>query len=245
MRVRAPVPASMMWRYSELGDSERPVGFKPQLALHLRRGLAAAGRRSAARTVTVCGTPVREKGPAINAWRRGNRTRSEAPNSFPTVVMEKEESFGLFTMRGDQSMCDYSLHLVASRPAKIGDKLVTTSSRSSITRGFAAIGEPNVAVCLLPGTEIAFDNAVQCDRLIGINILPRKKIGQRLARFGQINMDVPTIHHDALEFPDGQVVLLTRLCAGQRATVLQLPATAHPAAAKEVRPDLRERSRLA
>jgi hypothetical protein len=61
----------------------------------------------------------------------------------------------------------------------------------------------------------------------------------------QINMDVPTIHHDALEFPDGQVVLLTRLCAGQHATVLQLPATAHPAVVKEaVRPEVRERSRL-
>jgi hypothetical protein len=143
-------------------------------------------------------------------------------------------------------MCDYSLHLVTTRPAKIGDKLGTTNFRNSTTRGFAAVGEPNVAVCLLPGTEIAFDNAVQCDRLIGINILPRKKIGQRLARFRQINMDVPTIHHDALEFPDGRVVLLTRLCGGQRATVLQLPATAHPTTPKEaVRPGVRERSRLA
>ena len=53
-------------------------------------------------------------------------------------------------------MCDYSLHHVANRPAKVGDKLVTTKFRESSTRGFAAIGEPNVAVCLLPGTEIAF-----------------------------------------------------------------------------------------
>ena len=50
-------------------------------------------------------------------------------------------------------MCDYSLDLVASRPAKVGDELVTTKFKNSITRGFAAIGEPNVAVCLLPGTE--------------------------------------------------------------------------------------------
>jgi hypothetical protein len=55
-----------------------------------------------------------------------------------------------------------------------------------------------------------------------------KKIGQRLARFRQINMDNAVAHHDALEFPDGQVVLLTRLCVGQRATVLQLPAAARP-----------------
>jgi hypothetical protein len=53
-------------------------------------------------------------------------------------------------------MCDYSLDFVASRPAKVGDKLVTTKFQNSMTRGFAAIGEPNVAVCLLPGTEVAF-----------------------------------------------------------------------------------------
>ena len=53
-------------------------------------------------------------------------------------------------------MCDYSLHLVASRPAKVGDKLVTTRFNNSLTRGFAAVGEPHVAVCLLPGTEVAF-----------------------------------------------------------------------------------------
>src|SRR5437016_12938471 len=112
-------------------------------------------------------------------------------------------------------MCDYSLDLVASRPAKVGDKLVTTEFQNSMTRGFAGIGEPNVAVCLLPGTEIAFDASVECEPSFGIGILPNKKIGQRLARFRQINMDNAVTHHDALEFPDGQVVLLTRLCEGQ------------------------------
>ena len=49
-------------------------------------------------------------------------------------------------------MCDYSQHLVTSQPAKVGDKLVSTKPPPTpITRGFAAIGEPNVAVCLLPG----------------------------------------------------------------------------------------------
>ena len=59
-------------------------------------------------------------------------------------------------------MCDYSLHHVATRPAKIEDKLVATKFPNSITRGFAAAGEPHVAVCLLPGTEIAFDENVEC-----------------------------------------------------------------------------------
>jgi len=120
-------------------------------------------------------------------------------------------------------MCDYSLHHVASRPAKIEDKLVVTKFNNSITRGFAAVGEPHVAVCLLPGTEIAFEENVECEPLFGTGILPNKKISQRLARFRQINLDNAVTHHDALEFPDGQVILLTRLCEGQRATVLQLP----------------------
>src|SRR5262249_39547236 len=75
---------------------------------------------------------------------------------------------------------------------------------------------------------------------------PTRKSGQRLARFRQINMQNAMIHHDALEFPDGQVVLLTRLCEGQRATVLQLPIGAHPGTAGEaVRREVREPSLLA
>jgi hypothetical protein len=130
-------------------------------------------------------------------------------------------------------MCDYSLHHVATRPAKLEDKLVTTKFTNSITRGFAAVGEPHVAVFLLPGTELAFEENVECEPSFGIGILPNKKIGQRLARFRQINTDNAVTHHDAFEFPDGQVVLLTRLCEGQRATVLQLPAGTRSAPAQE------------
>lgn len=119
-------------------------------------------------------------------------------------------------------MCDYSLHHVASRPAKLQDKLTTTKFGNSITRGFAAVGAPDVAVCLLPGTEIAFDRNVECQPAFGF--LPGKKIGQRLARFRRVNPENPSAHHDALEFPDGQVVLVTRLRPGQVATVLQMPA---------------------
>src|SRR5579871_704594 len=59
------------------------------------------------------------------------------------------------------NMCDYSLHNVASRPARVGDKLTTTRFPHTMTCGFCAIGEPNVAVCLLPGTEIAFEAEVE------------------------------------------------------------------------------------
>jgi hypothetical protein len=121
-------------------------------------------------------------------------------------------------------MCDYSLHQIASRPAKVADKLVTTEFANSITRGFAAVGQPDVAVCLLPGTELAFDDNVQYQRLIGF--FGKAHVDHKVARFRQFEMDNPHVHHDALEFPDGEIVKVTRLVAGQTATILQLPAAA-------------------
>jgi len=123
-------------------------------------------------------------------------------------------------------MCDYSLHHVASRPAVVGDKLISTGFSRSGTRGFAAIGEPDVAVCLLPGTELAFEAEVRYEHPFD-RLMPGLQfgfVGESLARFRQVNMQRPLAHHDALEFANGQIVLVTRLLSGQRATVLQLPA---------------------
>ena len=119
-------------------------------------------------------------------------------------------------------MCDYSLHQVASRPARLGEKLVTTRFANSITRGFASVDDPGVAVCLLPGTELAFEQQVRCET----GIVFAWSVGHAVAKFQQINKGQSDVHHDALEFPDGNIVLLTNLCKGQRATVLQLPARA-------------------
>ena len=133
-------------------------------------------------------------------------------------------------------MCDYSLHNVVSRPAKVDDKLVTTKFDNCMTRGFAAVGEPNVAVCLLPGTEIAFEKNVEHDR--SISLLPSVRLAEKTARFRQVNKDKSHVHHDALEFPDGTVVLLTQLCEGQHATVLQLPASRHATTEEQKRVSL-------
>ena len=121
-------------------------------------------------------------------------------------------------------MCDYSLQFVASRPAMVGDELVSTKFTNAITGGFAAVGEPSVAVCLLPGTEVAFVKEVEYEHGFFPILKRAKKVGEKVARFRQVNTDEPHVHHDALEFPDGQIVLVTRLCEGQRAIVLQLPA---------------------
>jgi hypothetical protein len=120
-------------------------------------------------------------------------------------------------------MCDYSLHAVASRPAKVGEILITTSF-SGGTRGFAAEGEPNVAVCLLPGTELAFDQNVKHDQ----SWIWTKATNFRVARFRKIDQQNAYRHHDALELPDGHVLLVTHLSSGQSATVLQLPVTHQP-----------------
>jgi hypothetical protein len=119
-------------------------------------------------------------------------------------------------------MCDYSLHNVASRPAKVGDKL-TTRDFGTGTRGFAAEENAGVAVCVLPGTELAFAKPIAYG-LGGLLGWGRKKLDHRTAIFRQINKERVAAHHDALEFPDGQVVLLTSLTEGQDAVVLQLPA---------------------
>jgi hypothetical protein len=119
-------------------------------------------------------------------------------------------------------MCDYSLHHVASRPARVGDKLTSISFFNSGTRGFAAVEEPKVAVCLLPGTELAFDANIQCEGVYGFGF---KQLQHKVARFRQVDLHQPNVHHDALELPDGQIVKLTTLREGQRATVLQMPVS--------------------
>ena len=123
---------------------------------------------------------------------------------------------------GSSEMCDYSLHSVRSRSAKVGDKL-TTHDFGTGTRGFAASEDMNVAVCVLPGTELSFAEEVKC-LPTGLIAWRDKVIEHKTAIFRQINKDKVAAHHDALEFPDGQIVLLTFLCEGQQATVLQLPA---------------------
>ena len=84
-------------------------------------------------------------------------------------------------------MCDYSLHSVASRPAKVGDKL-TTWDFGTGTIGFAAAENARVAVCVLPGTELAFSKPVECGPgdLMGWG---RKTLNHRTAIFRQINKE--------------------------------------------------------
>lgn len=131
-------------------------------------------------------------------------------------------------------MCDYSLKTTMSRPAKVGDKLTTRDFRTG-TRGFATQENPAVAVCVLPGTELAFGKEVAV--VYRLQWTQQRTFGHTTAIFRQINKDIPHTHHDALEFSDGEVVLLTSLLEGQEATVLQLPAA--PATETEIKEQMR------
>ncbi|MEH2499721.1 hypothetical protein V1294_006200 [Bradyrhizobium sp. AZCC 1678] len=123
-------------------------------------------------------------------------------------------------------MCDYGLHAVGSRAAKVGDRLISTRFPGTETRGFAAVGEPGVAVCILPGTELSFERKIETVHAFA-PLCPSFGFGmqgEQLARFRRVASRQPHVHHDALELANGRIVLVTRLREDQRASVLQLPA---------------------
>ncbi|HUO50325.1 MAG TPA: hypothetical protein VMU25_02050 [Candidatus Paceibacterota bacterium] len=117
-------------------------------------------------------------------------------------------------------MCDYSLHAVASRPAQVGEALVTTVFRGTITRGLAAEHDCTTAVCLRPGTEVAFTRKAKAE---GWLWFWPKRIGSNVATFCQVNLDRPDVHHDAFRFSNGEIVRVNDLLPGQCVKVLQLP----------------------
>lgn len=132
-------------------------------------------------------------------------------------------------------MCDYSLHAVASRPAKVGETLVSSRFRGSATLGFASPEEPGVAVCLLPGTELAFERNVKYQG----GWFKSHTVNFNVAVFCKIEPEVPCQHHDALAFPDGNTVLVNSLVKGQRVRVLQLPVSGNELPSRHLKEEAR------
>ncbi len=126
------------------------------------------------------------------------------------------------TVKGE-AMCDFSLKSVKSRAANVADKLITKNFGTG-TKGFADPADLDTAVCVLPGTEIAFDDVVV--KATGSFFVGwgKETTTHKTAIFRQINKESEHMHHDCLEFPDGTQTLLTQLEDGQYATILQLPA---------------------
>lgn len=140
-------------------------------------------------------------------------------------------------------MCDYSIVSTRSRPARAGES-VKTHDFGNGTSGFAPALDKRkfmnaTAVCLLPGTEIAFLKSVQ----VKANLTPReaevrgeKRVINMVpqgtdctATFIQVNAGIEETHHDAVEFPDGSIVLVTCLQEGQEARIVTPPKRAQRA----------------
>src|SRR4029077_13275381 len=190
------------------------IGLRPALLFFSFTGVNTAASISARKLSNGTTRAIISSGSPFAVIAASRRSASKNPNCpiVPTpanlVVTNQTRTNSRRSLFFE---VPYSLHDVASRPAKVGDKLVTTQFANSITRGFAAVGEPNVAVCLLPGTEVAFEKEIEFVGGPGsfLNWKRAKRIGDKVARFRQVNKDQPHIHHDALEFPNGECVLLT------------------------------------
>ena len=116
-------------------------------------------------------------------------------------------------------------NLAVSRAAKVGDRLMTTDPAKPGASGFAALGKPDIAVRLVPDTELAFEKYIQYYRRFSLLRFSR---GHRTAKFRQFNVGNPHRECAALEFPDGRLVMISELAPGQTATVVQVPLAAQP-----------------
>jgi len=208
------------------GNGEHSGGpLGPQVIDDVVQGRVAV-RRCAAEDETAT-----RRAPAVRARLATAGTGVREPCASVLLIGRTAEPFapycnlcgaGWRAFDKELPMCDYSLHNVASRPAKVGDRL-TTRNFGTGTCGFAASEDARVAVCVLPGTELAFAKPVEYGPA-GLLGWIWKAAEYRTAIFRQVNRDRPAAHHDALEFPDGKVALLTSLKEDQEAVVLQLLA---------------------
>src|ERR1041385_6839487 len=116
---------------------------------------------------------------------------SDKSTSGPFVFYSpesREENVCVGVTKEVRTMCDYSLENVASRPATIADKLVTTKFDGSITLGFASVTDHNPACCLRPGTELASNASPRQSRRF---LFGSEAASGRVARFRQESATVP------------------------------------------------------
>jgi hypothetical protein len=110
-------------------------------------------------------------------------------------------------------MCDYSLEMFQSRPARQGEEYVSNKFPSG-TVGFVTRGDQSVAICMACDMEL---------RLLGISsfIQQHADVSDREdVTFTQV--DGP-FHRDAVRFRNGRVVTLQALGPGVVAHVCESP----------------------
>ena len=120
-------------------------------------------------------------------------------------------------------MCDYSNEEQASRPAKIGDQLVTAGIGEFDCVGMVSLDEPDVAVCLLPGSRLKITGGVSVALQKKLQISPTDHVTFE-------KRDVPagqSDYSDSLHFDShvsGELILLQDLPTGVGFEVLSVPA---------------------
>jgi hypothetical protein len=129
-------------------------------------------------------------------------------------------------------MCDFSLHAAAQKPAEKGHKMKTArlAYTGGSSGGFFDADDPSVAVCLQPGTEVAFDKPPLLRRGFRAFVpsIIRRGLGEglpQMATFRKVDLSKTHTHHDALEFVGGRVVKIDDLKTGLSARVVSLPVS--------------------
>ena len=106
-------------------------------------------------------------------------------------------------------MCDYSLHAVASRPAKVGETLITTTFPGTSTRGFAAEGRAGGCGLSASGNRISLRSTASSTTRDGSGQRAR---ASKLPRFREVEPNVlPSATMMRSNFPNGSYVLVTLL----------------------------------
>jgi hypothetical protein len=116
-------------------------------------------------------------------------------------------------------MCDYSMHAVKNRKAVVGDKVRTSNFGGKSSPGLESLSEPGVAICLIPGTGVEFNDPIHhTNEGRGPHTITDFKITRYVRKEGH-----STEFKDAFQFPDGTVMLMAYLPVGQHGTVTYVP----------------------
>ena len=121
-------------------------------------------------------------------------------------------------------MCDYSLEMYQSRPARAGERYETHRFHSG-SIGFVSPGALDVAVCMACDTELELEHMpLPLQQALG---LPEK------AKATFVRLDLGP-HHDGLRFANGAEISLQRLGPGVSAYMADARHLAEPAETREL-----------
>lgn len=97
-------------------------------------------------------------------------------------------------------MCDYSLEMYRSRPARVGEKYVSHRFASG-SIGFIAPGDTDTAVCMACDTKLKLVN-------LPIHLRQQLDVGEAVVTFAHLDVGP---HHDGVRFANGEAVTLQQL----------------------------------